>query len=365
MRGWLLGTVNAAARRARWVTASILVVIAGTSLLSVEVPPVASASTSHPVPGHACSPLGRTSVYRSRRYTCVRKGKRHVWNSGVAVKSTTTTTTTTTAPSTAGLYTPPGCPSTYLFADLSSVSGAGPGYAKPSLSASCSADTLSVSSNGMPGYAFTPVTPNPLLTQSWHWSVPTDPQLAATPSTLVNVMGAIAFTITGLPIYGPEEGAQPAAEAYGDPVYNKLLDDCGGHTGPAGEYHYHEIIATAACGLSSTIIGYAFDGFPIYSNPGDVYQSGYVRTGDPTTNDWNAYTYVGGGAHTLDRCNGTTVDGQYRYYVTPTFPYVLGCYSGTPMAQSGNRGMEPSSQSRDETLGQMIKLVREPHSHYC
>ena len=32
----------------------------------------------------------------------------------------------------------------------------------------------------------------------------------------------------------------------------------------------------------------------------------------------------------LDECNGMTVDGSYGYYVTGTYPYVLGCYSGTP-----------------------------------
>jgi len=30
----------------------------------------------------------------------------------------------------------------------------------------------------------------------------------------------------------------------------------------------------------------------------------------------------------LDECNGMTVDGQYGYYVTDTFPWVLGCFKG-------------------------------------
>ena len=32
----------------------------------------------------------------------------------------------------------------------------------------------------------------------------------------------------------------------------------------------------------------------------------------------------------LDECNGMIVDGQYGYYVTDSFPWVLACYSGTP-----------------------------------
>jgi oligopeptidase B len=122
-----------------------------------------------------------------------------------------------------------------------------------------------------------------------------------------------------------------------------------GHTGPAGEYHYHEIIATRACHLSSNIIGYAFDGFPIYSNPGNVYKSGYEETGTPTTNSWDAYTHVGGSTDTIDRCNGITVDGQYRYYVTSTFPYILGCYAGTPEAQAGGAG--PVARSSESFSG--------------
>ena len=32
----------------------------------------------------------------------------------------------------------------------------------------------------------------------------------------------------------------------------------------------------------------------------------------------------------LDACNGMTVDGQYGYYITNAYPWVLTCYSGTP-----------------------------------
>jgi hypothetical protein len=32
----------------------------------------------------------------------------------------------------------------------------------------------------------------------------------------------------------------------------------------------------------------------------------------------------------LDDCNGKTVDGSYRYYMTPEPPYIVGCFRGTP-----------------------------------
>ena len=33
---------------------------------------------------------------------------------------------------------------------------------------------------------------------------------------------------------------------------------------------------------------------------------------------------------TLDQCNGMTVNGQYGYYVTEAYPWVLKCFKGTP-----------------------------------
>ena len=41
------------------------------------------------------------------------------------------------------------------------------------------------------------------------------------------------------------------------------------------------------------------------------------------------YEYVAG-AGDLDECNGMTVDGAYGYYVTDAYPWVLGCFRGTP-----------------------------------
>jgi hypothetical protein len=148
-------------------------------------------------------------------------------------------------------------------------------------------------------------------------------------------MSAVAFTVTGLPIYGPLEGPTPTAEAYGDPVYNELLDTCGGHTGYNADYHNHQVFAIAACSLEETIVGYALDGFPIYSNPSDKWKSGYEKTGNPKSYSFKAYTYTGG-TNALDKCNGQTqADGSYRYYITESFPYVIGCYTGTAKKQTG------------------------------
>jgi len=241
------------------------------------------------------------------------------------------------------------CPVT-SFPDLSQSVGAGAGYAKPALSVACSKTELKVTSNGMISFAFEPKTPNALSTQEWRWSVPLNPVKASATTTIRNVLGTLGFTVSGLPIYGPTEGPQPPAQAFGDPVYNKIMDTCGGHTGPAREYHHHAITLAQQCNLSKQkILGYALDGFPIYTTLGclntkctksAVMKSGYVKTGDPTTNSWDAYTYKTSKATgVLDACNGRTQpDGTYGYHVTTDFPYIIGCFAGTATLPKGRAG---------------------------
>jgi hypothetical protein len=230
----------------------------------------------------------------------------------------------------------PGCDARYRFPNLSSAPGAGAGYDAPRVTVSCARGELTVVSNGMIAYEFVARTPNGLRAQNFTWKVPTSPKIAARTTSLVNQLGTLAFTVTGIPIYGPTEGPVPPQSAFGDPVYNGLLDSCQGHTGFNADYHYHAILADARCYLNESVVGWAMDGFPIYSNPGWKWKSGFARTGDPRSNSWSAYTYVGGAANSLDACNGRRMpNGSYRYYVTEAFPYVIGCYAGTPTVQRG------------------------------
>lgn len=241
------------------------------------------------------------------------------------------------------------CP-TAVFPNLSTTAGAGAGYAMPAVSANCTATEVIVASNGMPSYTFVPRTPNPLAVTTWSWHVPLRPVVAAATTSIVDRGGTLGFTVTGLPIYGPTEGPTPVAEAYGDPVYNGILDTCGGHTGPQSEYHYHALHSVAACNLNTSyILGYALDGFPIYNSVGcidlacsttAVFTSGYDMTGNPHSHSWLAYTYnAAGKTNVLDQCNGRIgPDGTYRYHATSVFPYTFGCFKGLPTAQSGNAG---------------------------
>ena len=38
------------------------------------------------------------------------------------------------------------------------------------------------------------------------------------------------------------------------------------------------------------------------------------------------------GTGDLDECNGMTVDGEYGYYVTDSYPWILACLTGAPDA---------------------------------
>ena len=242
------------------------------------------------------------------------------------------------------------CP-TAAFPDLRSTS-AGAGYAPPDVTVSCSDSELTVTSNDMISYTFVPKTPNPLSPQNFTWKVPLKPIKAASTTSIENRLGTLGFTVTGIAIYGPTEGPMPAAEAFGDPVANGILDLCGGHTGPQSDYHYHTIMYTdSACNFeTSQLVGYAIDGFPIYNSAicldvsctqTTLAKSGYTKIAESRSYVWKTYAYSGGtDPNTLDACNGRTEsDGTYAYHLTPTqFPYIIGCFVGTATTQSGRAG---------------------------
>ena len=244
------------------------------------------------------------------------------------------------------------CPESALFPSLT-ADPANAAYPDPFVQAECVGDELVVTSNGIPEYEFIPLTPNGLAAQDWEWTIPRTPEVAATP-TDIPLLGTAAFAVNGLVIYGPNEGPQP--DPFGDPIYNDIVDGCFGHTGVDADYHYHAllvscILRTLQVGADEPdpIIGFALDGFPIYGPRGCVdedcteivtFESGWQATGDPTTYAWDNHQYVEqAGEQVLDRCNGRVgPDGTYRYHATSGFPYILGCYAGTPQGAGGDGG---------------------------
>ena len=125
------------------------------------------------------------------------------------------------------------------------------------------------------------------------------------------------------------------------------------HVQPDGTYHYHgnpkTLFDDSPSGDGSPVIGFAADSFPIYGPYiYDVATGAYRKVISGYTlksNSRGARTDSNpGGSHTgiyeadwewtdagdLDECNGMTYKGQYGYYVTDEFPYILNCFIGTP-----------------------------------
>ena len=255
------------------------------------------------------------------------------------------------------------CPQATSMLDVSTAIGAGDGYEKPTLTWKCDGDMFVVDGNGIPHYSFIQMTPNPLVAQAEHYEIPRDPQVAAQVSE-IPLLGVAGFAVNGQPFFGPNEAAQPADEAFGDPVYNGLMDPCLGHT--AFAYHYHALTVKCLNPASlveepwmnpdppsdeaSPIVAWALDGFPVRGPlecadaacSGVVeMKSGYAQIGDPKMNAWDAYEWQphDGDATYLDECNGHVgPSGDYHYHATAGFPYILGCYRGTVGGGTGAGG---------------------------
>ncbi len=309
---------------------------------------------------------------------------------------TPTPTATTTPTPTPTLD--PSCPA---FLDVSGAAGPGGSYSSlaPSLSVSCSASAVTVHSNGIPTYQYVALTPNGLQAKNYNFTFPRNPAAAAS-TTSVPLLGNIGVALNGIPIYGVNEGPQPASDAYGDPIAAAILDQCGSHSAQQGTFHYHQMLvkcllqsavsssqpwnnADPSTTQPSPVVGYAFDGFAIYGpyectdagctsvqrmlsswdNTG--YQAGTVGCATssacsggycndvmingsqttacvPKTCVWSNNTYTAkAGSQYLDRCNGHYgPNGDYHYHTTETFPYTLGCYRGTP-TNNGGMGTPP------------------------
>ncbi|AQS38093.1 YHYH protein [Shewanella psychrophila] len=142
-------------------------------------------------------------------------------------------------------------------------------------------------------------------------------------------------------------------------------DEHNAHVQPDGTYHYHGSpmamydLDCAATGEVSPVIGFAADGFPVYGPCFQDPQTSLVREAEssfilkanggarqPVSGYTTPIDGVGGiassdydgqfrgdyeflsGQGDLDECNGMTIDGQYGYYITDSYPWVLNCYKG-------------------------------------
>lgn len=232
--------------------------------------------------------------------------------------------------------------------------GPGGSYPDPQINITCDNQYVYLSSNGMPNYQYIQMTPNALNPQNWTIQWPRYPIYSETPTYLTTnqnnndcpttpLLGRIGVVINGIVFFGPTEG--PFPDPYGDPNYVGIVDYCGGHTGPQGEYHGHALYQDCLVLNSndfdpSPILGYALDGFPVYGPYGCLdlecneiveMQSSYQQISNPTECAMDSYEFVAvDSPEFLDECNGRFgPDGTYRYHTTQSYPYIIGCYHGT------------------------------------
>ncbi|WP_353826960.1 YHYH protein [Agromyces sp. SYSU T0242] len=222
------------------------------------------------------------------------------------------------------------------------VVSANPDLADPVLQTSCDGEVVTVSGNGIPDYAYIATSPGVPTAQDLAFEIPLAPVPADEPSD-VALLGPIAVAVDGVPIYGPTEGS-------GGDVLSLAgaLSACGSHNGPTG-FHLHLfgwesgtdcLYSADEVATGSVQVGWSPDGYPIMSGlvcadeactSTEQLTSSWQLTDASlfATDTWAAHSYVEGSGD-LDRCNGRVDDdGQYRYYTTTSFPYVLGCYTGT------------------------------------
>lgn len=156
--------------------------------------------------------------------------------------------------------------------------------------------------------------PNHIAAQSLRYTLPAQPTAAQSATCLSG--GVIGVLSDGVVLFDALDGEGR------DAVAHELQDQCNGHPDQSSTYHYHDIsscLLKQATG-SSTLVGYALDGFGIYVE---------------RDAQGNLLTDA-----SLDACHGRTSlvqwDGKqvmmYHYDATLEFPYTLGCYMGTPVA---------------------------------
>lgn len=255
-----------------------------------------------------------------------------------------------------------------------------------------SASNVYISATCIPGYAIGPwnANPNTPTNQNFVYKITRNPQQNTGTLTAIG-LGHIGVWTNGVSIFNVSD-----AQSYNNAgVWNRnayfwegaSFDNCLGHPAPNGEYHHH-VSPNCLYNVNdsthhSPIIGYAFDGFPVYGAYGytNVNGTGAIkrmrssytatttstRTNGPTVSTTypvgcflEDYVYTAS-AGDLDAHNGrfcVTPEypaGTYAYFVTldgsrnPQFPYTpYSTYYG--VVQSGNTGQTGGHNTITETV---------------
>ncbi|WP_242631367.1 YHYH protein [Rubinisphaera italica] len=235
-----------------------------------------------------------------------------------------------------------------------------------------------VTSNGLPdhqpGQFPRRGNPNRVSAQQYQFRMPLQPEQARTVTPVG--MNRFGVALNGVPFdpgaaefWNRDRRSGWQYEANSGKI-NLGLDEHHAHVQPDGGYHYHglptglvEIREESSSHTDPILIGYAADGFPIYSsegyrNPQDLssglkrMKSSYrVKSGQRPGGPGKSYdgTFVEDyefveGSGDLDECNGREgvtpeyPGGIYHYYVTEDFPFIPRYFRGTPDASFAKRG---------------------------
>lgn len=124
-------------------------------------------------------------------------------------------------------------------------------------------------------------------------------------------MGAVGLAVNGVVYYNPFDAGTSEAV--------NIMDRCCGHPNQHHQYHYHKYPVCVRSPFTdegkthSRLIGFAFDGFPVYG----PYERDGIMAMDDSKNPLNKFN-----AH-YDKIRG------WHYHVSPgKFPYIIGGYFG-------------------------------------
>jgi hypothetical protein len=159
--------------------------------------------------------------------------------------------------------------------------------------------------------------PNTISAQTISQKLPANPVYSEIPYCMG---GEVGIMLTGVPLFNAFDAGLRDAPAH------ELQDSCEGHPQGTGEYHYHSLSSCFKDTGIQTVLGYAYDGFPITG--GKVAEGKYLTTDD------------------LDECHGITsdviIDGKkkttYHYVMTVDFPYSAGCFRAKPVTTGPSAG---------------------------
>jgi hypothetical protein len=142
-------------------------------------------------------------------------------------------------------------------------------------------------------------------------------------------MGPIGVAVNGVVFFNPFDADSEDA--------SDVMDRCCGHPAPGNLYHYHKYPVCVKSPFvddgeeHSPLIGWAFDGFPVYG----PYEGKRLMAKDDTAHALNAFN-----THFDD-------ERGWHYHVAPgKFPYIIGGYFGEVDRRNSRRG--PQAGRGDE-----------------